>query len=701
MKKVISKNQYLADLQIGLSWERAFYLGTTLGNISFLKMVLSEYFNLNSNTNKKILKTALKRILNKAYDNEFIPLTNIIKAENVNIKTKLDIVFLLLKHGALLTSDQNISLFRIIIQNNLNPLSFKQLNSAEYIFTVLQLALEYKKIDLAELLVKDIDKSVIDYQDQFLIFFQALLGNKKTAEFVFKYDLLPNMFQNALFNKCFVSFHKVFFSFVNLEAFKVASKKLDNFLFYLNNALKYLTEHCNPLQINNENNTLLELLDERTQYYSILEKFCYYGNLPLVKYLIEELGYNINETKAPSFSPLANCIISPYRILETTETAKYLITAGANINLKSGPTSAAPITFLLISNKKSLYEFLIEKNVDIEARDNLCNTPLLTALVSINTHTKSDGFILKDFIENHNPNLNAKNVLEETIFHAISTNLNIPLEDNVIQNLMLNAIKTGIDINAKDCISRTALNIAIEYNNERIFFMLVNAGADINLETGKESLHPIYFVRNKNIFDFYLTKLNLSPKKLEDIFYHFFSLPHLQENSDYKALFDYFDSKNLKINHRFKDGNTPLLLSAKAIYSNNKIPMNLLDLLILKGVDINAQDQDGNSAVMLLAKHGKLDLLLEFLEKYQQIIDLALTNKENLNIIHNILLNESISKNNKEICILNNYPSILRKLFDMLNPSFYPAILSPAFKKNYITNIQKIESIIDLHNYLN
>ena len=64
-----------------------------------------------------------------------------------------------------------------------------------------------------------------------------------------------------------------FFTKANLDAFKKAVNKVDGFRSFI----------AKPV------------LDSCQLYYAVLERFCYFKNFPLVKYLIEELKFNINE----------------------------------------------------------------------------------------------------------------------------------------------------------------------------------------------------------------------------------------------------------------------------------------------------------------------------------------------------------------------------------------------------------------------
>ncbi len=65
-----------------------------------------------------------------------------------------------------------------------------------------------------------------------------------------------------------------------------------------------------------------------------------------------------------------------------------------------------------------------------------------------------------------------------------------------------------------------------------------------------------------------------------------------------------------------------------------------------------------------------------------------------------MIINENIVECDTEMCVLNNFPSILRKLFNFFKSNSLVATLTPKFKKKNSINIKKVESIMDLHNYL-
>jgi ankyrin repeat protein len=268
--------------------------------------------------------------------------------------------------------------------------------------------------------------------------------------------------------------------------------------------------------------------------------------------------------------------------------------------------------------------------------------------LNFNNKGACDGSILKDFIENHNPNLSVTDKNGNTVIHRVAANLNIPLDNNVIKNLIINTIQAGISIDAKNTNLETPLLKAIEYNNEKVFFMLVELEADINLSVTKDNLHPMYYVRNKRIWDFYISKRNFSKVELEDIFYHYCNYSsYLTVNNYWELILDYFLTHGLKINHRFKDGNTPILVVAKSKNRFSKI--EFIELLISKGADLNDTDNEGNTAAMLFVQHlkcsqGELTPMLEFLKKYQNSVNFKHKNMHNKTICDSLVLNKSVNK---------------------------------------------------------
>jgi len=63
------------------------------------------------------------------------------------------------------------------------------------------------------------------------------------------------------------------------------------------------------------------------------------------------------------------------------------------------------------------------------------------------------------------------------------------------------------------------------------------------------------------------------------------------------------DIREVEIDVRDEQGRTPLLLAAD---NEGRVPDEVMELLLTKGADINARDNDGNTALMLTAKSGSI-----------------------------------------------------------------------------------------------
>jgi len=625
------------------------------GTFNFSKILTAIYY-----LSRKYSKEEIANILNTKDNTGITSLLYQIKQERSYEVEYSSSIRLLQKYGALIPEHQLLSATEEVVKNNLNPLQFTQLKNHKHMILALQYVLEYKKIKLAKLLLAKISMPDLSCEDKSGMLLGALLGDKVSMQFILRHKLIPNVNNNE-FNDYFVKHQEIFFTKVKLGAFKIAISKIDGFKFFITNPI----------------------LNDNQLYYGLLERFCYFKNFPLVKYLIEELKFNVNERL--NNTPL---ITSIEQQIESDGISEYLISKGADVNLRSDYLESSPLALVLTTNQRPTYNLLIKKDADTQALDFLTYNPLMHALlyitnISFNDKGACNGSILEDFIGNHNPNLSIISDSEDTILHTVAGNANIPLENRVIKDLIENTIKAGVDINLKNKNLETPLFKSIEYNNEKVFFMLVSLGADVNLSVTEDNLHPLCYVRNKKIWDFYLSQLNLSQVELEDIFYHYCNYnSYLPINNDWELILDYFLAHGFKINHRFKDGNTPILVVAKAKNRFSKI--EFIELLISRGADINDIDNEGNTAAMLFVQYlycsqGNITLILNFLEKYQKSIKFKHKNMFNKNICDSLTLNKSVTKNWN---VSKDYSTLLNK---KLNKNWHVNISFP----NNIDNLKK------------
>jgi ankyrin repeat protein len=395
---------------------------------------------------------------------------------------------------------------------------------------------------------------------------------------------------------------------------------------------------------------------------------CKGGYKDLVEYLLDynpilvDLG-----NKSNGISPLLYAIE-----YEKVEIVKLLIKYGADISKKNkegitplilaSQTKEKEIIELLLGAKNGLYSLLFQE----KARSFNIND------ISNNGGNALTYLLYEDFYNNRiirkNNSYTTYEIAKILVDNGIDINKgdkqgNSPLtlsykRDTNTFNLL---IKNGANINQRNPNGLTLLNYTI-IDNLELSKKLIDRGADINNKT-KEDLNLLMFLFlspsrfNEESVDFLLSKgFKLTEKNNKNQ-----NLLHLSAmDGDYEKL-SYLVSKKLDINEKDVDGNTPLLfLQTKQNYQQ------LLDLLLKKGADINAQNNNGEN-ILMIAMNNPIKLLNSENEKYlppqfeytiSKGIDINHKNKSGENILTyllnsnyinlvKILISKGVDVNNK------------------------------------------------------
>ena len=389
-------------------------------------------------------------------------------------------------------------------------------------------------------------------------------------------------------------------------------------------------------------------VNAKTDYgYTPLHKACENENgLEIVRLLIEQ-GANVNAKDEYGSTPLHKACENENGL----EIARLLIEQGANVNAKD-EDDYTPLHFACENeNGLEIARLLIEKGADVNAKDEYDNTPLLIAAkrensleitniliansASINEKNKYGNTALQYAFRNRNveliqtlfnngANLTSKSKDGNTMLHYACSINDIELVKLCVDN--------GVDVNKKivtDNYSKwekeTALNIAVENNNIEIVNFLFENGAKANV---KNSFPPlITAIENNNIeIAEILLENGANPNSmgydrrfaLENVMYlstiemaellisyganvnvigrdsyhetDLLASALLQNNTKYAKL---FINNGANVNFRFSNKSLNysgfnLLHFMIKEYEYYSIPIEMFELLIDSGVDINA-----------------------------------------------------------------------------------------------------------------
>ncbi|WP_164967702.1 ankyrin repeat domain-containing protein [Arcobacter sp. CECT 8985] len=327
------------------------------------------------------------------------------------------------------------------------------------------------------------------------------------------------------------------------------------------------------------------------------------GNIKGVKKAIEENKVNINlydfNTPAIIYSFIPDKI--------NLKVIKYLISKGANFDVKSQLYSP-PLISAIYKNNFELVKLLLNNKVDINILDNHSQNALLIAV------KKNNFKIIKLLIEK-GINLNYQ---DKNGKNALMYSNSLKISKYLIEN--------KINIDAKDNSGLTALGLAIKKNNFKMIELLIKNGANLNtLDKNKNSLlqktlkytnvKMIKYLEkftinleNKNNLqenllmnaveenDLNIVKYLIS-KKLDKNTINIYNenlLMKALDKNHFQLLKYLVEHLQLNINHRDKKGNTSLIKATKSLTQ-----VDIISYLVNNGADINAQNDIGNSALLL------------------------------------------------------------------------------------------------------
>lgn len=256
---------------------------------------------------------------------------------------------------------------------------------------------------------------------------------------------------------------------------------------------------------------------------------------------------------------------TPLHRVSFPEEAELLIAKGADVNARNNK-GETPLFLPLLRNQEGIVQLLIAKGADVNARNNEGETPLLMALRF--------------------------------------------RRERVVQLLIVG----GADVNAKGGLGLTPLHLA---GSKEVAELLIAKGANVNAKTN-EGDTPLHLARSKEVAELLIAKgANVNAKNnkgftpVDSIFEAAAGPSMYSYSSKYVDLAEQLIAKGLPFNAkvRFGFGWTPLHAAAG---SGNK---RVAQLLLAKGVDVNAQDAQGATPLdyATVSGHGNL---VEFLKSH-------------------------------------------------------------------------------------
>lgn len=296
-------------------------------------------------------------------------------------------------------------------------------------------------------------------------------------------------------------------------------------------------------------------------------------------------------------------------------------------------------------------KLLVQRGFDVNDGEYIESSPLYTALVD---HHQE----IVDLLIRSGANINHQ-IRLKTILHEVAE---ISYHNTIFPSVVDKVLKLGADVDAVDEDGYTPLFLALDGNNFYTARKLIAAGCDVNHVSGAGET-PILICARQSVLNgmgvlLDSNRVDLSCRyKSNTAFYY---AVHFDDISLLKRLIE----QGADINSQNKDNRTPLMRAIKRskietmqFLLENNANVNLVDsfnntalhlasysfvrhycisniiyLLMQKGCDINAKDNDGNTPLMLSFKHNRDEQSTLHLISYEQ--DFSIKNNTGKTALH-------------------------------------------------------------------
>ena len=227
--------------------------------------------------------------------------------------------------------------------------------------------------------------------------------------------------------------------------------------------------------------------------------------------------------------------------------------------------------------------------------------PLSVNDLALIKSVRDDDFKQAKLLIENGANVNAKDMVEGDVLGWAILNNNFAM----VRFLVENGAKIG-----------SHLRGAVSTNNMEMVRYLVKKGADINAkdELGWDSLISACMKGNMEMVEFLLSNGANLNTRTDDDGQNVLMRTAWYEYDENLALAEYFVKKGIDINARDKMGNTALLIAAK-----NEQP-KMVELLLALGADKNVRNNEGKSVLDIARDNERVHNILRNADKIQMII---------------------------------------------------------------------------------
>jgi ankyrin repeat protein/L-ascorbate metabolism protein UlaG (beta-lactamase superfamily) len=345
----------------------------------------------------------------------------------------------------------------------------------------------------------------------------------------------------------------------------------------------------------NENPELLEARDNAGK--TPLHRAAYNGFMDVTKFLLEK-GADLNARTSSNSTPLHGAAY-----YGRNEVVRYLISNNADINA-ANDYNYTPLLSASSGGHLEMVKMLIKAGADIKARNHQNADALLCAASSGNAE-------LVDYLAGLDLDMNTRDIDGETILHYAAYGGNI--------DLMKKSIQLGIDVNCRSNHDVIPIHYAAYGCHKEAVRYLLKNGAYINAKSdeGETPLHRAVFAAYEDTTD--------RPLKVIELLVENGASLNKTDNAgttsllnaihtDNELLIKFLIDKGADINIGDNDGTTPL---TRAIIEGNT---KLVDLLLKNGARTDIRECHGGAAALHMASiKGNKDIIELLLPKVADI----------------------------------------------------------------------------------
>ena len=278
-------------------------------------------------------------------------------------------------------------------------------------------------------------------------------------------------------------------------------------------------------------------------------------------------------------------------------------------------------------------QLLLEQGVDVNVLDENHDTPL---------HSASSCGLLENIqlLLDHGAKADAENIRGQIPLHLVSQSQTYSDENANVTRLLL---QQGIDVNARDKQQETPLHCASSYGFFKIALALLDHGADVNAlnASGQTPLHSVSLSHQSHYEESNCHRLaQLMLERGADVNARDKNQATPLHSASYKSNLEtsrILLDRGANIHTKNVQGQTPLHIVSQGDYGFWSEPA-LVELLLSRGADVNARDNDQATPVLLASFCLKLKVAEKLLQNSAEVNAVNIHGQNALHLVSQNLL---------------------------------------------------------------